>query len=149
MPARILVIEDNESNLQLVDILLTAHGFSSLLARNGADGVRIAIEERPDMVLLDIRMPGMDGYEVASLLRQEATLSRTRIVALTASAMLGDRERIAAAEFDGYIQKPIDPGGFIAEIQEHLPEPSWEPPPVRDRESGKDPQRLNDSSANP
>jgi CheY-like chemotaxis protein len=129
MAARILVIEDNEASIQLVDILLKAHGFCSLLARNGADGVRIAIEERPDMVLLDIRMPGMDGYQVATALRRETTLSRTRIVALTASAMLGDRERIAAAGFDGYLQKPIHPGTFIAEIEEHLRQRTREPPP--------------------
>jgi two-component system cell cycle response regulator DivK len=128
MARRILVIEDNESNLQLVDILLTAHGFTSFLARNGADGVRIAINERPDMVLLDIGMPEMDGYQVATALRQETTLSRTRIVALTASAMFTDSER-SMAKFDGYMPKPINPGTFIAEVEGHLPDQRQEFPP--------------------
>jgi two-component system, cell cycle response regulator len=122
MAARILVIEDNEPNIQLVDILLKSHGYSPLLARNGSDGVRVAIETRPDLVLLDIRMPGMDGYEVATTLRRETTLSDTRIVALTASAMNHDRERISAAGFDGYIQKPIKPETFVAEIEGELAE---------------------------
>jgi CheY-like chemotaxis protein len=122
MAARILVIEDNEPNIQLVDILLKAHGYTPFLARNGPDGVRVALEARPDLVLLDIRMPGMDGYEVATALRRETTLSDTRIVALTASAMNHDRERITATGFDGYIQKPINPGTFVAEIEGELAE---------------------------
>jgi CheY-like chemotaxis protein len=130
MAARILVIEDNEDNLTLIDVLLRAHGYSPLLARNGTDGVRIALEERPEMMLLDIRMQGMDGYEVAAAVRQEATLSSMPIVALTASAMLGDRERISAAGFDGYIPKPIDPEKFMGQIERCLAKraPELEPP---------------------
>lgn len=122
--ASILVVEDNEDNLTLVDYLLRAHGYAPLLARNGPDGVRIAVEARPDVILLDIRMPGMDGYEVAAVIRQTPGLERTRIVAVTASAMVGDRERIAAAGFDGYIQKPIDPETFIGTLEAYLPEQS-------------------------
>jgi two-component system cell cycle response regulator len=123
MTARVLVIEDNEDNLMLVDLLLRAHGYTSLLARDGAEGVRVARRERPDLVLLDIRMPGMDGYAVADALTRDPTLTTTRIVALTASAMAGERERITAAGFDGYIQKPIDPETFVASVEGFLSAP--------------------------
>jgi CheY-like chemotaxis protein len=116
----ILVIEDNEDNIRLVDYVLRAHGYEPLLATSGADGVRLALEHRPDLVLLDIRMPHMDGYEVVTRLK-EAGLDGMRIVAVTASAMVGDREQIVAAGFDGYIQKPIDPETFIAQVESFLP----------------------------
>src|ERR1700757_1364105 len=97
MPARILVVEDNEHNISLVDYILRAHGYEPILARNGSDGLRLAELERPDLVLLDIRMPDMDGYQVAAAIRADERIKHTRIVAVTASAMVGDRERIAAA----------------------------------------------------
>ncbi|MDX6679225.1 MAG: hypothetical protein QOH83_2641 [Solirubrobacteraceae bacterium] len=115
------MIEDNEDNIRLVDYVLRAYGYEPLLATDGAEGLRIALERRPDLVLLDIRMPRMDGYEVAARLKQ-ARLEGTKVVAVTASAMVGDRERIAAAGFHGYIQKPIDPETFIAEVERFLPE---------------------------
>jgi CheY-like chemotaxis protein len=116
----ILVIEDNEDNIRLVDYVLRAHGYEPRLASSGADGVRLALERTPDLILLDIRMPRVDGYEVVAQLRQ-AGMEGTRIVAVTASAMVGDREKIAAAGFDGYIQKPIDPETFVAEVEKFLP----------------------------
>jgi two-component system cell cycle response regulator len=119
MPASILVIEDNADNIRLLDYLLRAHGYEPLLATDGTEGLRIAGEVRLDIILLDIRMPHMDGYEVAARLRQ-MDLDGTKIVAVTASAMVGDRERIAAAGFDGYIQKPIDPETFIADVERFL-----------------------------
>jgi CheY-like chemotaxis protein len=73
-------------------------------------------------VLLDIRMPDMDGYEVAAILKADPRLGETRIVAVTASVMVGDRERIEVAGFDGYIQKPIDPETFLGEVEAFLPE---------------------------
>jgi CheY-like chemotaxis protein len=122
MTERILVVEDNEDNIRLIDYLLKAHGYAPLLARDGGEGVRVAIENRPDLVLLDIRMPGMDGYEVAAALKAEPGLAGIRVVAVTASAMVGDREQIAAAGFDGYIDKPIDPETFIEQVERWLPE---------------------------
>jgi CheY-like chemotaxis protein len=122
MTARILVIEDNEDNMRLVDYMLRAHGYEPLLATDPTDGLWMALERKPDLILLDIRMPKMDGYDVAARLR-EATLEGTKVVAVTASAMVGDRERIAAAGFDGYIQKPIEPLTFIAEVERFLPGP--------------------------
>jgi CheY-like chemotaxis protein len=118
--ASILVIEDNEDNIRLADYVLRAHDYEPLLATSGAEGLRIALECRPDLILLDIRMPRMDGYEVAARLKQ-AGLEGTKIVAMTASAIVGDRERIVAAGFDGYIQKPIEPETFIAQIERFLP----------------------------
>jgi CheY-like chemotaxis protein len=117
----ILVIEDNEDNIRLLDYVLRAYGYEPLLATDGAEGLRVALERRPDLILLDIRMPRMDGYEVAARIRR-AGLEGTKVVAVTASAMVGDRERIAAAGFDGYIQKPIDPETFIADVERFLPE---------------------------
>lgn len=118
------MIEDHKANIDLIDYLLGARGYVSLLATNGEDGVRLAVLHEPDLVLLDIRMPGMDGYEVARAIRKQPRLEHTRIVAVTASAMVGDRERIAAAGFDGYIQKPIDPETFVEQIKQFLPERS-------------------------
>jgi CheY-like chemotaxis protein len=121
LPASILVVEDNEANLNLIDYLLRAHGFTPLLARSGTSGWRVALKERPDVVLLDIRMAGMDGYEVAAAIKRVPALEQTRVVAVTASAMVGDRERIAVAAFDGYIQKPIDPETFMGTLEQFLP----------------------------
>lgn len=120
MPARIVVIEDNEDNITLVDYLLRAHGYDPMLARNGQDGLRITELERPDLILLDIQMKGMDGYEVVASIRAHPELKDTRVVAVTASAMVGDRERIAAGGFDGYIQKPIEPRTFAASVERFL-----------------------------
>ena len=86
--------------------------------------MRVAWKERPGLVLLDIRMPGMDGYQVAAAIKSEPSLKRTRVVAVTASAMVGDRERIVAAGFDGYIQKPIDPETFMEILRQFLPAPA-------------------------
>ncbi|HEX8156818.1 MAG TPA: response regulator [Solirubrobacteraceae bacterium] len=120
LPAEILVIEDNEDNIALIDYLLRAYDYSPLLARSGAEGIRLALRELPDVILLDIRMPEMDGYEVAAALRKERELEGTRIVAVTASAMVGDRERIAGSGFDGYIQKPIEPETFMLQLERFL-----------------------------
>lgn len=120
MSARVLIIDDNEENLTLVDYLLRAHGFDTLLARNGADGLKLATAAKPDLILLDVRMPFMDGYEVARAIRADQALDPVPIVAVTASAMVGDRERIAQAGFDHYVQKPIDPERFIAEVERCL-----------------------------
>jgi two-component system cell cycle response regulator len=122
MPAEpsILVIEDNRDNRELIAYLLEAYGFAPRLAAGGVEGVRMALEEPPDLILLDIRMPGMDGYEVVAALKPHPALARTRIVAVTASAMLDDRKRIDDAGFDGYIRKPIDPETFADTITDLL-----------------------------
>lgn len=124
MSAQILVIEDNEDNITLIDYLLRAHGYTPLLARGGKEGVRLAIDNHPELVLLDIRMPEMNGYEVASALKAQPDLSGTLIVAITASVMLGDREQVEAAGFDGYIEKPIDPEAFVGQVERWLQMPA-------------------------
>jgi CheY-like chemotaxis protein len=127
MAPRVLVIEDNRHNSELLDYLLTAYGYVSLLAAEGRDGLRTARIQRPDLILLDIRMPGMDGFAVVAEIRRDPGLRRTPTVAVTASVMTGDRERITAAGFDGYIRKPIEPEMFIAQIERFLGGPIAHP----------------------
>lgn len=113
MPARVLVIEDNPANLDLMAYVLRAIGHTVLMAATGEDGIRIALAERPDLILCDIHLPDRDGTEIAGLLRHEPRLRGVPLVAVTALAMVGDRERILAAGFDGYVAKPIEPEQFI------------------------------------
>jgi CheY-like chemotaxis protein len=120
--ATLLVIEDNRDNIALMDYLLRAHGYNPLLASNGEDGVRLAAEQRPDLILLDIQMPGMDGYQTAAAIRREVGLEATPIIAVTSFAMVGDREKTLASGFDGYLSKPIVPESFVSEIEQFLPE---------------------------
>jgi CheY-like chemotaxis protein len=113
--ANILIIEDNEQNLYLTTFILEKHGHAVTAARDGAQGIQLAQETRPALILLDIQLPVMDGYAVAAELRRNPTLARTPIVAVTSYAMAGDRERILAAGCNGYIEKPINPDTFLAE----------------------------------
>lgn len=106
--AKILIAEDNDQNRLLLRDLLDYYGYAVLEAKSGAEGIEMAREELPDLILLDIQMPLMDGLTVAKVLKGDPLTSRIRIVALTAFAMQGDREMILAAGFDGYIAKPID-----------------------------------------
>jgi len=121
MSARILYIEDNESNMYLVNFLLEARGHAVLQAWDGRQGVEVALRERPDLILLDIQLPVMDGYEIARRLRAEASLAGVPIVALTSYAMAGDREKALGAGCDGYLEKPINPETFIGSIERFLP----------------------------
>ena len=107
-------------NLQLMVYLLTAFGHETLEAHDGMEGIERARREKPDLILLDIHMPRMDGYEAARLLREDSECCRLPIVAVTALAMVGDREKILASGFSGYIAKPIDPETFPAQIQGYL-----------------------------
>ncbi len=117
----VLVIEDNEQNLYLMRFLLEKNGFTVAEATDGEKGVEMAKQMKPDLILLDIQLPKMDGYAVARELRKNGELAKTSIVAVTSYAMVGDRERALAAGADGYIEKPIDPDTFIAKIEQHLP----------------------------
>lgn len=118
--ARILVIEDNPENLELMTYLLRAFDHTPLVATDGAAGLAAAAHERPDLILCDLHLPGLDGYQVARRLREDPELASIPRVAVTASAMVGDRDRGLAAGFHGYIEKPIDPEGFVAEIETYL-----------------------------
>jgi CheY-like chemotaxis protein len=120
LPSRILVIEDNAANLELMVYLLSAFGHTVLSAVDGEQGLARALAERPDLVLCDIHMPKMDGYEVARRLKMDPDCRTIPMVAVTASAMVGDRGRVLKAGFDGYLAKPIDPETFVEQIERFL-----------------------------
>lgn len=121
----ILLIEDNEQNRYLATFLLEQHGYNVVWARDGALGIEAARKSPPDLILLDIQLPAMDGYEVARALRRIQSLRRIPIVAVTSYAMVGDREKCLAAGCNGYIEKPINPETFVGEIAQYvIPAPS-------------------------
>jgi len=124
-----LLIEDNEQNAYLVKVLLEPHDYEVVSATNGLRGVELARTISPDLILLDIQLPTMDGYEVARLLRTIDSLRRVPIIAVTSYAMMGDREKALEAGCTGYIEKPINPETFVTEIEQFgiLPPASEEP----------------------
>jgi len=117
MSARILIIEDNPANLDLMTYLLNAFGYTVLTARDGEDGLEVARQEVPDLIICDVHLPTLDGYEVARWLKSHPQLHRIPLVAVTALAMVGDRSKILASGFDGYIAKPISPETFVQEVE--------------------------------
>lgn len=119
--ARILVIDDNSANLDLMLYLLRAFGHDAVGASDGVAGYEAAKSAGYALVLTDILMPGIDGYEIARRMKGDARLATTPLIAITALAMASDRERIDAAGFDGYITKPIEPTNFVAQIERYLP----------------------------
>ncbi len=114
---KILIIEDNSQNRYLVTFLLEQRGHQVVEATGGAEGIELAHQVRPELILLDIQLPGMDGYTVARILRQNPALQDVPIVAVTSYAMVGDRERVLAAGCSGYIEKPINPETFANEVE--------------------------------
>ncbi|HEX2967261.1 MAG TPA: response regulator [Syntrophorhabdaceae bacterium] len=120
MKRTILVIEDNEQNLYLVSFLLGKHGYIVESARDGQSGIDAAARIKPDLILLDIQLPVMDGYAVASRLKAHPELTHIPIVAVTSYAMLGDREKALGSGCSGYIEKPINPDTFVNQIEEHF-----------------------------
>jgi len=117
---RILYIEDNEQALYLVTFLLKTRGYEVFQAQDGQEGINLAIRIKPDVILLDIQLPSMDGYTVVRILRSNPDLIETPIVALTSYAMPGDREKALASGCTGYIEKPIDPDTFLDQIGMYL-----------------------------
>jgi two-component system, cell cycle response regulator DivK len=120
MKATILVIEDNERNMYLVTFILEKSGYRVVQAQDGQTGIALAHQINPDLILLDIQLPVMDGYAVARELTKNGALHDFPIVAVTSYAMVGDRERVLAAGCVGYIEKPINPATFMAEIEQYL-----------------------------
>jgi CheY-like chemotaxis protein len=118
--ARILIIEDNEHNLYLETFILQKNGHEVIQARNGEAGIALAARMTPDLILLDIQLPGMDGYTVAQQLRKNPTIANIPIIAVTSYAMTGDREHILEAGCTSYIEKPINPDTFPMEITQFL-----------------------------
>lgn len=118
--ARVLVIEDNPASLDLMIYLLKAFGHEPLAARDGLEGMETARRERPDLILCDIQLPGADGIEVCRQLKQDKAMRSTTLVAVTAYAMVGDREKLLAHGFNGYLSKPINPQTFMEQLAPYL-----------------------------
>jgi two-component system cell cycle response regulator DivK len=116
----ILIVDDNEQNRRLARDVLQYAGFRTLEAAGGVEGLSLAAEHRPDLVLMDIRMPDMKGTEAVRKLREDERTATIRVVALTSSTMKGDRERFLGDGFDGYLEKPIRVREFADQIRRHL-----------------------------
>ena len=112
----ILVVEDNPRNLKLVRDILAHLGYRALEADNAEDGIALARSERPDLILMDVQLPGIDGVEALTRLRADPMTTALPVVALTAFAMKDDRERFLAAGFDGYLEKPLDIREFPSQL---------------------------------
>jgi two-component system cell cycle response regulator DivK len=117
---RILVVEDNPLNLKLVRDVLQVAGYDVIEARSGEEGLRVAQEAPPDLVLMDLQLPGIDGTETLHRLRQDGLAQAVPVVAVTAFAMAEDRERAALAGFDGYVEKPISVRALPGQIEAFL-----------------------------
>jgi two-component system cell cycle response regulator DivK len=117
----ILLVEDNDNNRMLVRDVLQATGYRIVEAENAEDGLRIAAEQRPALILMDIQLPGMNGIEALQRLRADPATRAIPVIAVTASAMTQDRRQIMAAGFDGYQPKPISVKSFLQTVRETLP----------------------------
>jgi two-component system, cell cycle response regulator DivK len=117
--AQILVVEDNEKNMKLFRDVLVATGYVTLEATTGEEAVALAAEHCPDLVLMDIQLPDIDGVEALGRLRADGRTTRVPVIALTAQAMDGDRERFLAAGFDGYLSKPVNVADLVSVVKRH------------------------------
>ncbi len=135
MSARILVIEDNPTSLELMTYLLKAFGYETLSAADGETGLELARRNLPALVICDIGLPGLDGYAVAAQMKRHPVLREIPLIAVTALAMVGDRDKVLAAGFDGYIAKPMEPRTFVAQVEGFLakagPADGWPPAQAR------------------
>ena len=114
---KILIVEDNEKNMYLISFILKKNGYDIIEATSGEQSVELAIKQKPDLILMDIQLPGIDGLEATKRIRESEADHEIPIIALTSYAMVGDRERAIAAGCTAYIEKPIVPETFIAEIK--------------------------------
>lgn len=121
MPARIVVIEDHPPSLELIEYLLENAGYPTKSAMDGEVGLDLVRRERPDLVLCDLQIPSIDGYEVARRLKADPAMRHIPLLAVSAFSMIGDRDKGLAAGFDAYYAKPIEPELFVAQIEQHLP----------------------------
>jgi len=115
---RVLVVEDNEMNMKLVRDVLHAKGFTTLAAVTGEEGISLALEHLPSLVLMDVQLPGIDGVEALARIRADDRTASIPVVAVTAQAMHGDRERFLEAGFDAYLSKPVDVFELIGTVRE-------------------------------
>jgi two-component system, cell cycle response regulator DivK len=120
MSKRILVVEDQEDNRRIMRDLLAASGYSSIEATTGDEGLAMAASQVPDLILMDIQLPGMDGYEVTRRIKADPALAHIPIIAVTSYALSGDDQKAFAAGCDGYVTKPFSPKVLLAKIREYL-----------------------------
>ena len=120
MSKRILVVEDQEDNRRIMRDLLAASGYASIEATTGDEGLAMAAREVPDLILMDIQLPGMDGYEVTRRIKADPALAHIPIIAVTSYALSGDDQKAFAAGCDGYVTKPFSPKVLLAKIREYL-----------------------------
>ena len=120
MSKRILIIEDQEDNRRIMHDVLSASGFESLEAITGEEGLAVAEREKPDLILMDIQLPKMDGYEVTRRIKVNPDLKHIPIIAVTSYALSGDDQKAYAAGCDGYVTKPVSPKVLLAKIKEYL-----------------------------
>jgi two-component system cell cycle response regulator DivK len=120
---RILVVEDNERNMKLFRDLLTAQGYRTLEATTGTQAVELAADHAPELVLMDIHLPDIDGVEALGRLRADRRTASIPVLALTAQAMEGDRERFLGSGFDGYVSKPVDVIELLGIVRRHCETP--------------------------
>jgi two-component system cell cycle response regulator DivK len=116
----ILIVEDNEKNMKLVRDVLQVKGYATIEAGTAEDGIRLATERKPDLVLMDIQLPGMNGIDALGVLRGDAATAGIPVIAVTASVMQQDRKQITEAGFDAYIGKPINLKEFLQSVREML-----------------------------
>ena len=116
---RVLLVEDNEKNMKLFRDVLQAKGYSTIEATSGEEAVELATQHVPDLILMDVQLPGIDGLEALERIRSDERMASIPVIALTAQAMAGDREHFLERGFDGYISKPVDVMEFIATVAEY------------------------------
>jgi len=117
---RILVVEDNETNMYLITFILKKNGYEVIEARSGEEGIELAVKEKPDLIIMDIQLPKIDGLETTRRIRESEANGTIPIVALTSYAMTGDREKAMQAGCTGYIEKPIDTETFMGEVEKYF-----------------------------
>ena len=122
MANRILIVEDQEDNRMIMRDVLSSAGFDLIEAVNGEDGVKLAHSERPDLILMDIQLPIIDGYEATRQIKGSTVLKSIPIIAVTSYALSGDQAKARAAGCDGYISKPFSPRELLARVREYLPD---------------------------
>ena len=123
MSNRILIVEDQEDNRMIMRDVLSAAGYELIEAVNGKDGISRAQSDRPDLILMDIQMPVLDGYEATRQIKADPNLKSTPIIAVTSYALSGDEAKARAAGCDGYVSKPFSPRQLLARVREYLPDP--------------------------
>jgi len=116
----VLIVEDNENNMYMMRFIIAKLGHAVLEARDGASGVALARDKKPDLILMDIQLPVMDGYTATRNIRADEALAGVPIIAVTSYAMVGDRDKALAAGCTAYVEKPIDPATFIKVLEKYL-----------------------------